>query len=306
MKKLSIVSIGLLLSQVAFGQDSSPKGFMADPINHPMLPYYIVFALLAITLILVALVTYYALRLMNMMKEQAEQTRAAKLGLAYKPSPGWWALLSQKLNASVPAEEEKNIELEHTYDGIKELDNHLPPWWKWLFYGTIGWAVIYIIVFHFTSTLPLSGEEYENELAVAAQQAEKIRAMNPQAAIDENSLVYTPDPAIIEKGKAVFNNNPCGSCHRADGGGNTIGPNLTDEYWIHGGDVKNVFNTIKNGAVDKGMPAWGGAMSPQDVRDLTFYILSLQGTNPPDAKGPQGDIFKQTIKQDSTNARASL
>jgi cytochrome c oxidase cbb3-type subunit 3 len=126
--------------------------------------------------------------------------------------------------------------------------------------------------------------------------------------IDESKLEFTNDPALIEKGKNVFANNPCSSCHRADGGGNTIGPNLTDEYWIHGGDVKSVFNTIKNGAVDKGMPAWGKAMSAQDLRDVTFYILSLQGSNPPDAKAPQGDLFKQTtsVKSDSTQTRASL
>src|SRR5690606_20381530 len=109
------------------------------------------------------------------------------------------------------------------------------------------------------------------------------------------NLRYTADAALIEKGRAVFNNNPCGSCHRSDGGGNTIGPNLTDPYWIHGGDVKNIFNTIKNGAVDKGMPAWEKAMSQQDIRDVTFYIISLQGSNPPDAKAPQGEIVSHSI-----------
>ena len=101
-------------------------------------------------------------------------------------------------------------------------------------------------------------------------------------------------------------NNNCGSCHRNDGGGNTIGPNLTDDYWIHGGEVKNVFATIKNGAVEKGMPAWGKSMKPEDVRDVTFFVMSLRGTNPENAKGPQGELFKPTIPLDSTNASASL
>jgi cytochrome c oxidase cbb3-type subunit III len=219
-----------------------------------------------------------------------------------------WQRFSQKMNASVPVDQEKNIELDHSYDGIKELDNHLPPWWKWLFYGTIGWAAVYIIVFHFSNSLPLSLEEYRAEIAQAEEQARKLKSAQPEPSIDENNLLYTADAAIIEKGKLVFNNNPCGSCHRNDGGGNTIGPNLTDEYWIHGGDIKNIFNTIKNGAVDKGMPAWGKAMSPQDVRDVSFYIMSLQGTNPPNGKAPQGEIFKQTtsVQSDSTNSQASL
>lgn len=281
---------------------------MADPLNHPMLPYYLLFALMLVSLILVVAVALYIIRVLNLLTEQTKKAKAEKLGLVYKPSPGWWQRLAQKINASVPVEQEKNIELDHSYDGIKELDNHLPPWWKWLFYGTIGWAAVYIFVFHFSNSLPLSQEEYENEIAQADEQSRKLKATQPEASIDENNLQYTADAVIIEKGKAVFNSNPCGSCHRGDGGGNTIGPNLTDEYWIHGGDIKNVFNTIKNGAVDKGMPAWGKVMSPQDVRDVAFYILSLQGTNPPDAKAPQGEVFKQTtsIKSDTTKTQASL
>jgi cytochrome c oxidase cbb3-type subunit 3 len=250
----------------------------------------------------------YVFRIVSILREQVEKEKAQKLGVAYVPAPGWWERFTQRMNASVPVEQEKNIELDHSYDGIKELDNHLPPWWKWLFYGTIGWAVVYVIVFHFSASLPLSEEEYQIEIAQAEEQARKLKAEQPQATIDESNLQYTADAAILEKGKTVFANNPCGSCHRNDGGGNTIGPNLTDEYWIHGGDAKNIFNTIKNGAVDKGMPAWGKAMSAQDLRDVTFYIMSLQGTKPVDAKAPQGELVKQTtpVKTDSTKTQASL
>lgn len=311
MKKLLLLISGLLPGASSFAQQSEAvtKSFMADPFNHPMLPYYLVFALLFISILLVTVVAIYVLRIVNMLNEQVQKEKAQKLGVAYVSSPGWWARFTQKMNASVPVEQEKNIELDHRYDGIKELDNHLPPWWKWLFYGTIGWAVVYIVVFHFSSILPLSEEEYQNEIAQAEEQVRLRKATEPAAAvIDENNLTFTNDPVILEKGKNVFANNPCGSCHRNDGGGNTIGPNLTDEYWIHGGDVKSIYNTIKNGAVDKGMPAWGKAMSPQDVRDLTFYIISLQGTNPPEAKAPQGELFKRatTVKTDSTKVQASL
>jgi cytochrome c oxidase cbb3-type subunit 3 len=309
MKRLVLVLSGWMLSMSVFAQEApAQKGFMDDPINHPMLPYYLVSAFLLVAIVLVTVVAIYMIHILNLLTEQAKKEKAEKLGLVYVPSPGWWQRFSQKMNASVPVEQEKNIELEHSYDGIKELDNHLPPWWKWLFYGTIGWAIVYIFVFHFSDALPLSQEEYQNEIAQAEEQSRRLKASQPEASIDESNLQYTADVAIIEKGKAIFNNNPCGSCHRNDGGGNTIGPNLTDEYWIHGGDIKNIFNTIKNGAVDKGMPAWGKAMSPQDVRDVAFYILSLQGSNPPDAKAPQGEIHKQTtlVPSDTTKIQASL
>lgn len=311
MKKLMTLTAGILLAVSASAQDAPTleKSFMDDPFSHPMLPYYAVFALLFISIVLVTVVAVYVFQIVKVLNEQVQQAKAHNLGVAYVKPMGWWDRFTQQMNASVPVEQEKNIEMDHSYDGIKELDNHLPPWWKWLFYGTIGWAAIYIVVFHFSNTLPLSTEEYQNEIAVAEQEAKNRQANQPAAeAIDENSLEYKNDPVIIEKGKNVFASNPCGSCHRNDGGGNTIGPNLTDEYWIHGGDVKSIFNTIKNGAVDKGMPAWGKAMSPQDVRDLTFYIISLQGSNPPDAKSAQGELYKQTtsIKSDTTKIQASL
>jgi cytochrome c oxidase cbb3-type subunit 3 len=273
-----------------------------------MLPLFLVMALLLVVIILVGLVTIRTIQVLNMLTEHSKKEQAEKKGVQYVPSQGLWARFVQQLNASVPVEEEKNIEMDHSYDGIKELDNHLPPWWKWLFYGTIGWSVIYIIVFHLSNNLPLSEQEYQIEIAAAEEQARQLKASQPQASIDENALQYAQDAAIIAKGKQVFENNPCGSCHRNDLGGNTIGPNLTDEYWIHGGDVKNIFVTIKNGAVDKGMPAWGKAMSPQDIRDVTFYILSLQGSKPENAKAPQGELFQQatSVASDTTKTQASL
>lgn len=310
MKKLLLMISGLLVVISSFAEEPAPveKSFMNDPFSHPMLPYFLVFALLFVCMVLVSVVGIYVIKIVGILREQVEKEKAQTLGIAYVPAPGWWERFTQRMNASVPVDQEKNIELDHSYDGIKELDNHLPPWWKWLFYGTIGWSVVYVIVFHFSASLPLSEEEYQIEIAVAEEQARKLKAEQPQATIDESNLQYTADAAILEKGKSVFANNPCGSCHRNDGGGNAIGPNLTDEYWIHGGDVKSIFNTIKNGAVDKGMPAWGKGMSPQDLRDLTFYIVSLQGTKPPDAKAPQGELVKQTtpVKTDSTKTQALL
>lgn len=311
MKKKVLLVSGMLVAISSFAQNSgAQKTFWADPVGDPMFPAYTVLSLLVVSILLAVFVCVYALRVMNLLHEQVQREKANRLGIAYIPAPGWWARLSQKMNASVPIDQEKDIEMDHAYDGIKELDNHLPPWWKWLFYGTIGWAAVYIFIFHFSNSLPLSMEEYRNEIVLAEEQA-RVRKANLPAGeeIDESKLEFKKDPAIIEKGKNVFASNPCSSCHRADGGGNTIGPNLTDEYWLHGGDVKSVFATIKNGVIEKGMPAWGKALSPQDIRDVSFYILSLQGSNPANAKAPQGEVVKMNTPKamaDSTKAQASL
>ena len=307
MRRIVLFILAMFFMTGAFAQGSGQKSFWDDPTNHPMLPLYVLTTFVFVVIILVIVVAIYLIKILNMLTSQAEKRQAEKLGVVYQKKPTLWEKFVQRVNASVPVAEEKNIELDHNYDGIKELDNHLPPWWTWLFYGTIGWAAIYIIVFHFTNTLPLSVEEYQNEVALAEEQSRKLKESQPQAIIDESSLQFTSDATIIEKGKSVFMSNNCGSCHRNDGGGNTIGPNLTDKYWMHGGDVKNVFQTIKNGVVEKGMPAWGKSMSPEDVRNVTFFVMSLQGTTPMGAKAAQGELFETvTVKPDSSKVQASL
>jgi cytochrome c oxidase cbb3-type subunit 3 len=308
MKKIISSLTLLLLSIGAFAQDGAAKPSPGSDSVDPITMVYVVAAFLLIVLVLVGFVAIYLVRILNMMTEQAEKDRAAKKGVAYVPSSTMWSRFTESLNASVPLEQEKNIELGHSYDGIKELDNHLPPWWTGLFYATIIWSVVYLFVYHISDSLPLQGEEYETEVAVAEQQARRLQALQPVQEIDESKLVFTLDSAnLISNGKKVFMDNNCGSCHRNDGGGNTIGPNLTDEYWLHGGHIKDVFATVRNGVVDKGMPAWGKSLKPQQVRDVTFFILSLQGTKPENAKQPQGELYKAVqAAADTTKTRASL
>jgi cytochrome c oxidase cbb3-type subunit III len=310
MKRIAAFISFFVLSIASVGQDNSAnvKTFSDDPFSHPMMPLYLVTGFVLVVVILVALVTIYMVRILNVLSNQAEKEKAVKLGVAYVPKPTWWERFSQTMNASVPLEDEKAIELDHSYDGIKELDNHLPPWWKWLFYGTIAWSAIYIFVFHFSSLVPSQSDEYELEVAMAEEQSRKLKASQPVQEIDANALTFTLDSVdFITNGQTVFTDNNCGSCHRADGGGNSIGPNLTDEYWLHGGHIKDVFATVKDGVVEKGMPAWGKALSPQQVRDVTFYILSLQGTNPANAKKPQGEIYNAPkVAPDTLKAQAAL
>lgn len=278
---------------------SAQRNFWDDPFNNPLTPLIVVTAMVLITILLVFIVAIYMIRVLNIMVQQAAKEKAEKQGLVYVPEVSWWEKIWNDLNAAVPVSQEKDIDLGHSYDGIRELDNHLPPWWKGLFYGTVIWAVGYLIVFHIASSMPLSLGEYENELTAADEQARAYKASQPQEVIDENTLLYAKDDVIIAKGKTVFMSNNCGSCHRNDGGGSTIGPNLTDAYWIHGGEMKNIFVTINKGVVEKGMPAWGKVMSPQDVRNVAFYVMSLQGSNPPNPKAPQGELFTPA-RPDST------
>jgi cytochrome c oxidase cbb3-type subunit III len=299
MKKFLLAAVGLLISITGFSQEAAPSDSMTT--------LYVVGALVLIVLLLVIGVAIVLLRSLNMLVDQTLKERAKTLGVAYVPPPSLWSKLSQKLNASVPIEQEKDIDLGHSYDGIRELDNHLPPWWKWLFYGTIAWSFVYLVVFHISSSLPLSIEEYQIEVAAAEVEKKRFLASQPQLAIDLDKLEYTQDAEILARGEKVYAIN-CVPCHRNDGGGNTIGPNLTDNYWIHGGTVKNVYSTVSDGFVEKGMPAWGKTMSQGDVRDVTFFVLSLQGTSPANAKAPQGDLMEQKViqKSDSIKSAASL
>lgn len=308
MKKIIVLLAGLFgISNVMAQETSGATTFWDDPVNHPLAPVYLVSLFVFIVILLVLVVTIAVFRVLRMLTQQVERERAERLGIAYVTPVSWWGKMMHSLTDSVPVEKEADIDLGHNYDGIRELDNHLPPWWKWLFYFTIGWGAVYLVVYHITGTLPLSEQEYVRSVALAEQEMQKFKESQPKVEIDANTLQYTSDAAIIEKGKTVFMNNNCGACHRNDGGGNTIGPNLTDEYWIHGGDIKSIFATIKDGAVEKGMPAWGKSMSTQDVRDVTFFVMSLRGTNPPDAKAPQGEPFKEVAATpDSVKVQASL
>ena len=286
MKKILLSAAGLLITITGFSQEAAS--------SNSMTALYALGALVFIVLLLVIMVAILLLRSFNTLVEQTLKEKAKALGVAYVPEPSFWTKLFEKLNAAVPVEQEKDIDLGHSYDGIRELDNHLPPWWKWLFYATIVWAVIYLVVYHVSSSLPLSIDEYQDEVAAAELEKKTFLASQPQMAIDLDKLEYSADAEILARGEKVYMIN-CVPCHRKDGGGNTIGPNLTDNYWLHGGAVKNVFSTVNDGFVEKGMPAWGKTMSQGDVRDVTFFVLSLQGTNPADAKAPQGEPMEQKV-----------
>lgn len=207
-----------------------------------------------------------------------------------------------RLTRTVKVEEEEDILMHHEYDGIRELDNVLPPWWLWLFYGTIIWSVVYIFNVHISGTWLHQADEYEQEMAEAKAEVEAYLARSA-AAVDENTVVVMTDASALAAGKNTYQTY-CKACHGENGEGNAVGPNLADAYWLHGGSIKHVFTTIKYGVQEKGMQSWKKDLKPVEMQQVASYILSLQGTNPANAKAPQGDLWKEEVAApaDSTAA----
>jgi cytochrome c oxidase cbb3-type subunit III len=175
----------------------------------------------------------------------------------------------------------------HEYDNIKELDNRLPKWWIWLFIITIVYAVAYVLLMDVFHVVPQAYDEYNNEMAAAKA------TMPPQAAIagiDTTNLVQLTDPNDIDAGKTIWTQN-CVVCHKVQGQG-LVGPNLTDDFTIHGCSYRQIVYFISIGAPAKGMIAWNTKLSPKDIQEVASYIMTLHGTNPPDPKAPQGDPCK--------------
>lgn len=185
---------------------------------------------------------------------------------------------------STPIEKENDILFHHDFDGIRELDNKIPPWFNFLFYGTITWGVIYFMVFHVFGDGQVQSNEYKAEIQQATMEREIL--IKSGTFLNEENVTLLTDPAGVSEGKAIFQKN-CISCHAADGGG-LVGPNLTDDFWIHGGGIKNVFKTIKYGVPAKGMITWQTQLDPNKIQQVASYVISLHGTKPANPKAPEG------------------
>ena len=213
------------------------------------------------------------------MLEYEEWQAAEKSKISSKQSV-WNKLLGLR-----PISEEKDMMLEHDFDGITELDNPTPVWFNAMFYASILFAVIYLLNYHVLEWSPLQDEEYAIEMKaeVASKAVFLAKAGN---LIDETTVKVDDDAIVLAAGKTVFMQN-CVACHAPDGGG-IVGPNLTDEYWIHGGTVNNIFKTIKYGIPEKGMISWEKTLKVKQMSDVSNFILSLKGTKPANPKEPQG------------------
>lgn len=193
-----------------------------------------------------------------------------------------------QLNDAVDVEKEAEILMDHDYDGIKELDNNLPPWWKYGFYLTIVVAIVYMIHYHGAKTGNLQAAEYAEEVK-AAEIAIAEHMKNSANNVDESSVKMLTAEADLKTGKDLFIST-CAACHGQLGEGG-VGPNLTDDYWVHGGSVVDIFKTVKYGWPDKGMKSWKEDLSPMQMAQVTSFIKTLRGTNPPKQKEKQGDLY---------------
>ena len=197
---------------------------------------------------------------------------------------GWW----KWLNRFKTVEQEADIDLGHDYDGIRELDNRLPPWWLYGFYITIITAGIYLYRFHISHTGPSAEQEYAAAVVKAdAEVKEYLKKKGDQ--VDENTVTLLTASAEIEEGKTIFQKS-CVACHSEGGAGN-VGPNLTDDYWLHGGDIKSIFKTIRYGI--NAMPQWQNSFSNKQIAEVSSYVKSLRGTKPANPKPPQGALFNE-------------
>lgn len=213
--------------------------------------------------------------------------------------PSWEERILQRLTRRAPMEQEQDVLMHHEYDGIRELDNVLPPWWLWLFYGTVAFGVVYIINVHVINVVPHQADEYDQEMAQAKADVNAFNARQ-MGQVDENTVTLITDAGTLSAGKGNFKQY-CATCH-GQGGEGIAGPNLTDPYWLHGGDVKSVFTTIKYGVAGKAMKSWKDDFKPLEMQALASYVLSLQGTNPPNPKAPEGELFKATAAPVDTTA----
>lgn len=288
IKGLGVCLMLLLTGPATFAQGESGAMDLSFSTTEIMI------VLVLVVMLLVLLVAFYLLVILQVMVREDAIRKAKEKGIEYVEEPSAWSKFYKGLTDAVPIEKEATIELDHDYDGIRELDNHLPPWWKYMFYASIVFAVVYMFMYHISGSLPLQTQEYE--IAMAEAQANMSEA-EAGSSIDESNIVFSDDPAVLASGKTVYERN-CVACHKTAGEGG-IGPNLTDDYWLHGGSIQDIYNTIKNGVPDKGMIAWGDVLSPSKMNDVASYIETLKGTNPPNAKAPQGELYKAEVTEET-------
>ena len=288
MKKyiIAIVSVAFIflmpyVSTEISASYNEPYNFLENP-----LPWLVIVTFFAVLVMLAWLmVTVF---------KKVQQLEDEKNGVTEKTSSNnfsvWLKDVLQKWTDSKDIDEEEEIVLDHNYDGIKELDNSLPPWWVYMFYATIIFAVVYLVRFEvFDGDNQVT--EYNKAVAEAKASLDKYKETATDL-VDASTVTLLTDEKDLKRGKAIYNLN-CAACHGTDGGG-TIGPNLTDENWILGGGIKNVFTTVSNGGRDgKGMVAWNKILKPVDVAKVSSYILSLQGTSPANPKKAEGEIWKE-------------
>ncbi|WKN41137.1 cbb3-type cytochrome c oxidase N-terminal domain-containing protein [Tunicatimonas pelagia] len=274
------------LPVIATAQEAAP----ASNMGMSNIEQYIVWGLMGLEVVLLIVVVILLVVIKMMSNVLFPTSKVSPSGELVEPDKPWYQKFLTQVNDAVPIEREAEVMTTHEYDGIYELDNNLPPWWKAMFYVTIVFAVVYLLYFHVFSLGSFQEEEYEQEMAQAKLEVDAYLATAGNS-VDETNVTFISDAGRLDAAQKMFAQK-CSACHGMAGEGG-VGPNLTDTYWIHGGDVKDIFRIIKNGVPEKGMIPWKSQLSPVEMQDLSSYIITLEGTEPPNAKEPQGEPYER-------------
>jgi cytochrome c oxidase cbb3-type subunit 3 len=287
--KILMVIVGLFSFGGASAQDAAPAASFGHFGGIGELEFWALATVIFIELVVILFLAFMARRMYRELTGEADAALARSTESRETNFSAWWKRMDEKwMTRAIPVEQEADVLLDHDYDGIKELDNALPPWWKYGFYFTIVVAFIYVFNYHVLGT----GLNPEQEYAVEMEQGKRIEEAykaKTKNLVDENNVAMS-DAGGIAEGAKLYKQS-CIACHGANGEGG-IGPNLTDEYWIHGGSMTDIYKTIKIGYPDKGMQSWESMMSPVQMKDLSSYVKSIKGTNPANAKAAQGEPYR--------------
>ncbi|WP_221393850.1 c-type cytochrome [Dyadobacter sp. NIV53] len=276
-KALPSVALFFIVSSSAFAQEKTEHIWS---VSGTEILLCVLLAILFFMAVMIVIVLFKALSVLKQFSKTSEQQDSKAVF-----SDQWWKKFR---GIGVSLTDEKEILIDgHDYDGIQELDNRMPPWLQSLFIASIGIALFYA-VYYFSGIGDLQIAELDKEIAIAEME-KKAYIEKAGASMDENTVTQLTEETVLSQGKAIFTEK-CTACHGADGGG-AVGPNLTDDYWLHGGGIKNLFKVVKYGVPEKGMISWEKQLSPTDIQKVASYVLSLKGTKPANPKEPQGELL---------------
>jgi cytochrome c oxidase cbb3-type subunit 3 len=285
MKRLSILAILSLVSFSMFAAEEAQNTFLPGLKTGQEL---FVITLLGLMTMICAVIIVVTLNLNSQIRNIFKpKTESSEFEQAMQNRTFW-----QKFWSLKPIQFEKDQIMEHQYDGIAELDNPTPPWFMYLFYITIVVGIFYLIGYHVIGNGKIMNNEYTEEVTIAEKAREEYMKKFANSVNEDNVKVLT-DAKGVEDGKKIYTQN-CVACHGANGEG-VVYPNLTDEYWLHGGTPKAIFHTINEGVPEKGMISWKKTLNPIQVQQVLSYIVSIQGTKPANAKAPQGDKAEAAV-----------
>ncbi len=291
MKKLSLLSLSVLTPTLLSAQASQSffEQFQWEIIIGMII-------LIGTVTILALLVVWSALNAMVRARRVEQGLEVETVIIEAKPGEehlGFWARFWNRFNSAVPVAVEHTVATDHEYDGIRELDNKMPPWWLYTFYITIIFGIVYILNYEIFGSGMTQDEEYQAQMTEANEQVQTYLA---SLAEEEGEIVIEllTDQAALAAGATIYKVN-CAQCHAADGGGmNGLGPNLTDKYWKNGGDFDAIVSVVQNGVSGTSMIPWSSQLRPAQIQEIASYVYSLEGTTPAVPKAPEGELFERS------------